>query len=106
MARRRVRWSESAWDDVERIAEYIARDSKTYAAALVRELREASRSLDQMAERGRRVPEFKAEHIRELIVRRHRLIYRVSDGEVLVLGIVHGAQDLRRAWRQRGPSTP
>ncbi|MBI1861388.1 MAG: type II toxin-antitoxin system RelE/ParE family toxin [Deltaproteobacteria bacterium] len=45
-------------EDLEGIAEHIARDSKHYAAAIVLETRDASRSLVEMAERGRKVPEF------------------------------------------------
>lgn len=54
---REVTWAESASDDLAEIARYIARDSETYAAAVVRELIEAARSLDVFAQRGRVVPE-------------------------------------------------
>ena len=43
---------------MEEAADYIARDSPNYAAALVREVREAARSLSRLAERGRMVQNF------------------------------------------------
>ena len=40
-----VKWAETAWSDLEETANYIARDSPHYAAAFVRETRDAARSL-------------------------------------------------------------
>jgi plasmid stabilization system protein ParE len=54
---RSVSWTETAWADLEAIADYIAQDSRFYAAAFVREVREAARSLRTLSERGRVVPE-------------------------------------------------
>jgi len=42
-----VVWSEAAWNDLESAADYIARDSPRYAAAFVREVRDA-RELPQL----------------------------------------------------------
>jgi hypothetical protein len=36
---RQVAWAETAWRDLERIADYIAEDSPGYAAAFVRRVR-------------------------------------------------------------------
>ncbi len=49
---RKVKWTAAAWSDLEEAADYIARDSPNYAAALVREVREAARSLSCLAGRG------------------------------------------------------
>jgi plasmid stabilization system protein ParE len=56
---REVGWAESASDDLAEIASYIAKDSEFSAAAVVRELIEAARSLDVFAQRGRMVPEYR-----------------------------------------------
>ena len=42
---------------MEAAAEYIARDSKPYAAAFVQNVKEAAASLARFAERGQVVPE-------------------------------------------------
>jgi plasmid stabilization system protein ParE len=68
---RRVRWTETALSDVDQIAEYIARDSRFYAAAFVREVRAAARSLAHMPMRGRMVPEFGDASTREIFVTSH-----------------------------------
>ena len=67
---RQIVWSDPAWDDLEAAAEYIARDSESYAAAFVQNVKEAAASLAQFAERGQIVPEISNESIRELLVRR------------------------------------
>ncbi len=42
---RTVRWTEVATSDLDEAADFIARDSRYYAAALVRDARAAARSL-------------------------------------------------------------
>lgn len=93
---RRVTWTTPAWQDLEKAADYIATDSQHYAAALVREARDAARSLRLFANRGRIVPEVVKPEIRELFVGRYRLIYRVNPNTVEILAFIHGARDLRR----------
>jgi len=97
----RVIWTETAWIDLESIADYIARDSPYYAASFVREIRNRARSLNRMARRGHVVPEIGDKQIRELIVRSYRLIYKVEKSRVAVLAIVHGARDLNMLWARR-----
>ena len=55
---REITWTDPAWEDVENAADYIAQDSKFYAAAFVEEIKEAAASLANFAERGQVVPEF------------------------------------------------
>jgi len=95
-----LKWTESAWHDLEGIADYIARDSPYYAATFVRELRAAASSLCVLAERGRVVPEFEDALIREIFVRRYRIIYKVSAEAIYVLGVMHGARDLQALWER------
>lgn len=99
---RRVAWTETAWRDLERIADYIADDSPGYAAAFVRRVRDRSRSLDELSERGRVVPEVADSRIRELMIGSFRLIYEVADEDVYVLALIHGARDLRTLWSDEG----
>jgi len=91
---REVVWSLLATADLESIVEHIFRDSEFYAAAVARELVAAARSLATFSERGRGVPEYEDSAVREIIVRRYRLIYRVRSDRVEVLRIIHGARQL------------
>lgn len=95
---RRVIWTESAWADVQAAADYIEKDSRRYAMAFVREVRDAALSLKSMAARGRVVPEVSNPAVRELFVRNYRLIYLVAENDVHIIAFVHGARDLWRWW--------
>jgi toxin ParE1/3/4 len=103
---RQVAWAETAWRDLERIADYIAEDSPGYAAAFVRRVRDSARSLEEMAERGRVVPELEESAVRELIVGSYRLIYEIEAADVYVLGLIHGARDLAALWGKEGRPGP
>lgn len=89
---REVVWAVVASEDLVSIAEHISRDSEFYAATVVREIVAASRSLVAFAERGRRVPEHDDQSLRELIVRKYRLVYRVHPERVEILRVIHGAR--------------
>jgi toxin ParE1/3/4 len=54
-----------------------------------------------MSMRGRVVPEIGDRRIRELIVQSYRLIYKVERSRVAILGIIHGARDLKTLWAKR-----
>jgi toxin ParE1/3/4 len=91
---REIAWSVWASDDLVSVAEHISRDSEAYAATVVRELVAAARSLRVFAERGRRVPEYNDPSVRELIVRKYRLVYHLHPERVDVLRIIHGAREM------------
>jgi addiction module RelE/StbE family toxin len=91
---RQIIWTEAAFNDIERIAEYIAIDSPAYAAAFVRRTKKAASSLDIFPERGRKVPEFDSPTIRELIVGNYRLIYLINSTTLHILTVVHTSRDL------------
>lgn len=93
----RVSWSPAALDDVDSIAEYIHRDSPSYASAVVDKLLDVARNLATFPNAGRIVPELDDETIRERFVYSYRLIYRVRGSEVLVVAVVHGRR-LLEPW--------
>ncbi|MEK7679043.1 MAG: type II toxin-antitoxin system RelE/ParE family toxin [Deltaproteobacteria bacterium] len=97
---RKVIWSYEAADDLDALAEYIAKDSSYYAAAFSREILDASRSLSEFSERGRIVPELGNPKIRELLIRDYRLIYSMEQSRVVILALVHGSRDLRTLWEK------
>ena len=98
---REIVWTESAWKDLEAVADYIARDSEHYAAAIVLETRDAARSLAEMADRGRNVPEFEDRNVRELLLGNYRLIYRVLPKVLQVLAFIHGARALKKSGKPK-----
>jgi plasmid stabilization system protein ParE len=98
----RIRWTGPAEENLDAAAAYIAEDSLRFAATLIREARDAARSLRYFANRGRVVPEINNPTVRELFVFRdtYRLIYQVFESEVRILAFIHGSRDLFRALRE------
>jgi toxin ParE1/3/4 len=85
-----VVWSPNALDDVDEIAAYIARDSPTYAAAVVEKILDITRNLQNFPLLGRVVPESNEEYIRERFVYSYRLIYQVQEETIIIIAVVHG----------------
>jgi toxin ParE1/3/4 len=88
---------------VKRQAAYIATDSPRYAAALIRDARDAARSLRQFPNRGRVVPEENNPRIRELFVfHSYRMLYEIFDDqhEIQIIAFVHGARLLENALEE------
>jgi toxin ParE1/3/4 len=75
---------------VDEIAAHIARDSPTYAAAVVEKILDITRNLQNFPLLGRIVPESNEESIRERFVYSYRLIYQVQQETVTIIAVVHG----------------
>jgi plasmid stabilization system protein ParE len=85
-----VVWSPAALEDVDSLAEYIARDSAAYARAVVEKILVTAKQLKFFPHAGRIVPELEDETIRERFVYSYRLIYRVERKKITILAILHG----------------
>ncbi|RMG35710.1 MAG: type II toxin-antitoxin system RelE/ParE family toxin [Gammaproteobacteria bacterium] len=86
----KVKWSPEAVEDLESIAEYIARDSEYYARAVVTEVLSVSRSISEFPMIGRIVPEIGDERVRERFIYSYRLVYLVEPERILVVAVIHG----------------
>ena len=91
---REIVWTDVAALGLEQAAEYIGKDSPTYAAALVAGADKAAQSLRGFPERGKGVPEYRAQQVRQLLVGSYRLIYRIDQQTIQIIAFVHGARDL------------
>jgi toxin ParE1/3/4 len=87
-----VRWTPQAADDLEAIAEFIARDSPHFAALFVADILQTVDRLVDFPESGRLVPEMGDKSIREVILGSYRIIYRRRSEGVEVLTVHHGAR--------------
>ena len=85
-----VVWSPRAVEDVEAIALYIAADSTSYAAAVVKKIVDTTRNLRRFPFAGRVVPEFGEDNIREKLVYSYRIIYRIQGEMVTIAAVIHG----------------
>lgn len=92
-----VVWSPRAIDDVDAIAAYIAEDSESYAASVVRTILEKTRRLSGFPFIGRVVPEFGDDAIREVFAYSYRIVYRIGTDEITIAAVIHGKRLLEMA---------
>ncbi|MFQ5528642.1 MAG: type II toxin-antitoxin system RelE/ParE family toxin [Thermoanaerobaculia bacterium] len=93
----RVRWTEEAARWLRDIHDYIAQDSPESARRVVREIHARGESLAAFSERGYRYEDRPDRNIRILLWGHYRIAYLVrSGGDVEILGVFHGALDIRR----------
>jgi len=88
----RVQWTENAVEHLVNIYEYIALNSPTYAKRVVDKITRRSEQISEHPLSGRKVPEYDAEDIRELIEKPYRIIYRIKPDQIDVLAVIHGSR--------------
>lgn len=93
----RVEWTEVARRDLIQLADYLWNQFPAAAFGLIDELEDKAQSLQTHPHRGRLVPElsrFEVRSYRELVVGAYRVIYRVVDDTVFILGVFDGRRNL------------
>ena len=88
----RVHWTKNAIDHLVHIHDYIAFNSPTYARRMIDRITRRSEQIAEHACSGRKVPEYDAEDIREVIETPYRIIYRIKPDQIDVIAVIHGAQ--------------
>lgn len=97
----RVHWTENAIGHLVNIYEYIAINSPTYGKRMVDKITRRSGQIAIHPLSGRKVPEYEAEDIRELIEMPYRIIYRIKPGQIDVLAVIHGVRLLTDEIQKR-----
>src|SRR5262245_53931345 len=90
----KVRWTPQAANDLEAICLFIARDAPSFASVFAQQAFDVTDRLARFPESGRVVPEINNPSIREIILGKYRLIYRIRSGDVQILTVHHGAREL------------
>jgi addiction module RelE/StbE family toxin len=85
-------WAPQALDDLDAICDYIARDSKRYAALFAERVVALAESIAEQPLLGATVPEYQQEDLRERLFHNYRIVYRVRPDAVQIVTIVHGAR--------------
>jgi len=98
----KIIWSPEAVADLTSIREFVARDSETYAAALMHRIITSIDRLQEFPNLGHRVLEIDDDSLRQLVVGHYRIIYLVAVDSVQLAAIVHTARDLSAFLESRG----
>ena len=77
---------------LRQILAYIAADSPANAVSMVERIIARAETLDSQSFRGRRVPEYDRDDVREIAEHPYRIIYRIAADTVQVLTIMHERQ--------------
>jgi plasmid stabilization system protein ParE len=89
----KIRWTHSALDDVDRLAEFIVAYDPARADAVERQLIETPKSLLRFPRRGSRLTEFSPREVREFRVGDYLLRYELAGGDIYVLRFFHARED-------------
>ncbi len=99
----RIIWLPAAAQDLEEISDFVGQTSRAYADSLIERILVAVEQVGDFPRMGPVVRDvrIKGIQLREVSVRPYRVIYRLRDDCVVVLGVIHGARLLRKAIRGR-----
>ena len=88
----RVRWTRTAIGHLASIYDYISQDSPRYANRMVDRITARSQQIASFPRSGQMVLEYQDPDIREVIEGSYRVIHEITDDEVHVLAVIHGAR--------------
>jgi plasmid stabilization system protein ParE len=88
----KIIWSPRAKKRTKEYGEYIAQDNIEAAEKWVAEIIEKVERIIEFPEQGRIVPEDGRANVREIFYKSHRIVYRITSKNILVLTIRHVKQ--------------
>lgn len=83
-------WSSVSLEDIDAIAQFIARDSRHHAQRVVEALLALGDAIEAQPLAGRAVPELGQSAVRERFLYSYRVIYEISAARITVLAVLHG----------------
>jgi len=90
----KIKWSPRAASNLEKICDYIAKDSEYYAILFAKKVTAIVKAIPQFPKSGRIVPEYEDENLREKFYENYRIVYRLKEELVEIVAICHGAKPL------------
>ena len=91
----KIRWSYEALDRLIEIEDYISKDSSVRAIQFVDQLIEHAELLSGKPLTGRIIPELANPDIRELVLKKYRIIYRLKEKRIEILTVFEGHRLMR-----------
>jgi plasmid stabilization system protein ParE len=90
-----VIWTETALQELDALAEYIALDNPAAASALVKDIFDKIERLENFPKSGRIPPELPDSVYREVVIPPCRIFYREDEQRLLVLYVMREERQLR-----------
>lgn len=93
----KINFTKEAFEDIDDIAIFIAKDSPMYAELTIGKIISRTELLKEFPLSGKLVREYKRTKLREVIEGNYRIIYSiVSPTRIDILAIHHSARDIRK----------
>ena len=89
-----ITWTDGAIDDLNQVYQYIAYDSPQQAQSFVNQIYTKVQTLKKFPRIGRIAPEIHNEFVREIIYHDYRIVYRLPDGTLEIITVMHGSKRL------------
>ena len=90
-----VIWTKEALERLADIEEFIAKDSQKRAEKFINYLIERGESISRNPQIGRTVPEISNSEIREIIVKKYRIVYENMKNRIEILTVFEGHRQLK-----------
>ncbi len=84
-----VFWSIPARDDLKGVHDYIARDSHHYAARVIQDIYEKTKTLVEFPQLGKNVAEVGEENVREINIYSYRIMYEILPDIIYIHAVIH-----------------
>ena len=86
----RLRWTRRARTDLVSIGKFIARDNPAAALEWIGRIRKKALQAARMPFSGRVVPEMARDDVREVLLNKYRIVYRVLEKKIHILTVFEG----------------
>ena len=91
----KVIWSKESLQQLIEIEKYISRDSPERAVQFINRLIDRAEKIKDYPYKGRVVPEFSLNEIREVLEKSYRIVYRISEDQIEILTVFEGHKLLK-----------
>jgi toxin ParE1/3/4 len=89
-----IDWSLNALENLEQIIEYISQDSEINAKKFAGKITDKVLNISLLPKVGRPVPEAKDKTVREVFLKKYRIIYQQLPDGIKVISIIHGYRNI------------
>ena len=91
----KVIWSKESLQQLIEIEQYISRDNPARAVRFINRLIDRAEKIKDYPYKGRVVPEFSLNEIREVFEKSYRIVYRIAENQIEILTVFEGHKLLR-----------
>lgn len=89
----KIQWREHAYQDLQRLYDFLALESESSAKRVIGLLLEATRKLQIHPRIGIKINSIKSREVRKLVIRNYELRYEIKENRIIVLRFWHGREN-------------